>query len=91
MSVYVTSPIKRKRATKAEMEARSDALLEIVSEIHPATVRQVFYQATVRGFIDKTESGYTKVQRMLADLRRAGDLPYEWIADNTRFMRKPRT
>ncbi len=88
---YVTSPIKRKRATKAEMEARSDALLEIVSEIKPATVRQVFYQATVRGIINKTESGYTKVQRMLADLRRAGDLPYSWIADNTRFMRKPRT
>ncbi len=57
MSVYVTSPIKRKRATKAQMEARSDALLEILAEIRPATVRQVFYQATVRGFIDKTESG----------------------------------
>ncbi len=32
MSVYVTSPIKRKRATKAQMEARSDALLEILAE-----------------------------------------------------------
>jgi hypothetical protein len=73
------------------MEARSDALLEIVSEIEPATVRQVYYQATVRGIIDKTESGYCKVQRMLVDLRRAGDLPYDWISDNTRFMRKPRT
>ena len=28
---------------------------------------------------------------MLADMRRDGDLPYYWIADNTRWMRKPRT
>ncbi len=90
-TVNGASHIKRKRATKAEMEARSDALLEILFEIQPATVRQVFYQATVRGIIDKTESGYTKVQRMLVDLRRAGELPYDWIADNTRWMRKPNT
>ena len=28
----------------------------------PMTVRQVFYQATVRGIVEKTEAGYTKVQ-----------------------------
>jgi hypothetical protein len=33
------------------------------------TVRQVFYQATVRGVIEKTESGYNKVQTLLADGR----------------------
>ena len=41
--VYATSPIRRVRATKAEMEARLDALAEIVDEIRPCTVRQVFY------------------------------------------------
>jgi hypothetical protein len=54
------------------------------------TVRQVFYQATVRALIDKTEAGYDKIQRDLVLLRRAG-LPYDWIADNTRWVRKPRT
>ena len=55
--VYQTSPIKRRRASKTEMEQRREALFQIVSEMQPMTVRQVFYQATVRGIIDKTEAG----------------------------------
>jgi hypothetical protein len=55
------------------------------------TVRQVFYQATVRGVVEKTETGYTKVQTDLTFMRRADELPYEWLADNTRWQRKPRT
>jgi hypothetical protein len=89
--VYATSPIRRVRATKAEMEARLDALAEIVDEIRPCTVRQVFYQAVVRGLIEKTEDGYSKVQRALVDLRRSGCIDYRDIADNTRWMRKPTT
>ena len=73
------------------MAERRDALYEIVAEQQPMTVRQVFYRATVRGIGEKTEDGYSKVQRMLADMRRDGELPYDWIADNTRWMRKPRT
>ncbi len=73
------------------MEARAEALVDIVSEIAPATVRQVFYQATVRGVIEKTEAGYAKMQRLLARLRRDGEMDYHDIADNTRWMRKPKT
>jgi len=73
------------------MEDRATALLAIVEGMHPMTVRQVFYQATVHGFVDKTEAGYSKVQRLLVDLRRAGRLPFAWIADNTRWQRKPRS
>ena len=40
------------------------------------TVRQVFYQATVRGLVEKAESGYAKVQSDLTLLRRSGELPY---------------
>ena len=29
--------------------------------------------------------------RQLVKLRKSGDLPYGWIADNTRWMRKPDT
>src|SRR5262249_51853958 len=47
--------------------------------------------ATVRGVIEKSEHGYTKVQTDLTLLRRAGDLPYDWLADNTRWQRKPTT
>jgi hypothetical protein len=88
---YQTSPIKRQRATKAEVEARREALLEIIDDGKPMTVRQVFYQATVHGLVEKAESGYAKVQNDLTLLRRAGELPYDWLADNTRWQRKPRT
>jgi len=73
------------------MEDRATALLAIVKAMHPMTVRQIYYQATVHGFVDKTEAGYSKVQRLLVELRRAGRLPFAWIADNTRWQRKPRT
>jgi hypothetical protein len=89
--VYQASPIKRHRATKAEMEWRRAALYDIVAEMRPMTVRQVFYQATVRDIVAKTEAGYTKVQTDLAQMRRAGDMPYDWITDNTRWQRKPIT
>jgi hypothetical protein len=88
---YQASPIKRIRATKAEVEERREALLAIIYAGRPMTVRQVFYQATVRGLVEKAESGYAKVQTDLTVMRRAGDLPYDWLADNTRWQRKPRT
>jgi hypothetical protein len=73
------------------MEERAEALVEIVARSEPCTVRQVFYQATVRGIVEKSEAGYGKVQRQLVDLRRAGRIPYESIAENTRWQRKPIT
>jgi hypothetical protein len=90
-AVYEASPIKRIRATKAEVEERREALLTIIDDGQPMTVRQVFYQATVRGLVEKAESGYAKVQTDLTVMRRAGELPYDWLADNTRWQRKPRT
>src|SRR6266566_4635117 len=89
--VYAASPIKRHRATKAEVERRRESLHEIVEAMKPMTVRQVFYQATVRSIVEKSEAGYNKVQTDLVLMRRAGDLPYDWLADNTRWQRKPRT
>jgi len=82
---------KRQRATKAEVEARREALLDIIDDGKPMTVRQVFYQATVRGLVQKAETGYSKVQTDLTLMRRDGSLPYDWLADNTRWQRKPNT
>jgi hypothetical protein len=87
----LVSPIKRVRATKAEVEERREALLTIIDDGKPMTVRQVFYQATVHGIVEKLESGYAKVQVDLTKMRRDGSLPYDWLADNTRWQRKPRT
>ncbi len=86
------SPIKRRRRTKAEIETVRNGLYEILAEQHPATVRGTFYQAVSRGLVAKTESEYkTTVGRLLTEMRRAGELPYGWLADNTRWMRKPQT
>jgi hypothetical protein len=89
--LYQASHIKRHRSTRAEIEHRREALRAIVSEMRPMTVRQVFYQASVRGIVEKSEAGYNKVQTDLVLMRRAGELPYGWIADNTRWQRRPRT
>jgi hypothetical protein len=88
---YQASPIKRFRSTKAAVEARRSALLDIIANMRPMTVRQVFYQATVKNIVEKSEAGYTKVQTDLTLMRRSGDLPYDWLADNTRWQRKPRS
>ena len=91
LAISGTSPI-RPRRTKADIEQLESELYDIVAEIQPATVRQVFYQAVSRGIIPKTEAAYKGIVcRLLSRLRREGDLPYNWIADNTRWMRKPRT
>jgi len=90
---YGASPPKRRRATKAEMEERAEFFLAYAAEHGPVTVRGLYYQAEVAEIpgIDKTENGYTKVQRQVLALRRAGRMPYKHIADATRWMRKPTT
>lgn len=91
-AVYSASNIKRFRRTKAAVTSIRDAIREILEEDHPQTVRQVFYALTVRGLIKKAEIEYQQtVIRLLVDMREAGDIPFGWIADNTRWMRKPPT
>ncbi|MFO1143167.1 MAG: hypothetical protein U1E59_12365 [Amaricoccus sp.] len=79
------------RASRAEVEAQREAIHGIVSRMRPMTVRQVFYQATVLGIVDKTEGGYDKVQTDLKVMRETGALPFSWLADNTRWQRRPTT
>lgn len=90
--IYKTRLIKRARRTKAAISQLKDALYEVIEQYRPMTVRQVYYQAVTRALIDKTETAYKNVVcRLLADMRRDEHLPYDWIADNTRWMRKPNT
>jgi len=91
---YVADNIKSKRfrRTKAEVAGIRNAILDILSEDNPQTVRQVFYALTVRGAIAKAEIEYQRtVIRLLVEMREAGTIPFTWIADNTRWMRKPAT
>jgi hypothetical protein len=87
MSVYGTSPIKRRRRTKTEIEALDTALKEIVEQFRPVTVRQVFYQAVNRSLVPKSETkGYRVVQRRLVVLRGSGEVPYGYVVDGTRYV-----
>lgn len=78
------------RRTKVEMGAIRAAMHTTLQEIQPATVRQLYYQLVSRGVVGKTETEYkSTVGRLLTEMRRDGTIPYGWVADNTRWMRKP--
>jgi hypothetical protein len=89
---YVASDIKRHRRTKQQIVVIRSAIQDLLTNDHPQTVRQVFYALTVRGVIAKAEIEYQRtVVRLLGEMREAGAISFEWIADNTRWMRKPST
>jgi hypothetical protein len=75
--VYEASPIKRRRATQAEMEERAEFLIAYAEEHGPVTVRGLYYQAEVKKVpgIDKQDGAYVKVQRQVLDLRRVAVSP----------------
>ena len=88
--VYVASDIKRFRRTKDAITSIKNAIIDILEKDNPQTVRQVFYALTVRGVIRKEEIEYQRtVIRLLTEMREAEIIPFEWITDNTRLMRKP--
>ena len=84
---------KRRRRTKAEIAEIHDAIVAILDSDHPQTVRHVFYRLCSQpwSLVDKTEAGYQTVKTQLLKLRKAGAIPWVWLADNTRWMRKART
>jgi hypothetical protein len=91
-AAYESSPIKRARRTKADIVAIETAIFETLEADHPQTVRGLFYQLVSQGVVPKTEAAYKGlVGRLCVRMRRADVLPYESLADNTRWMRKPTT
>jgi hypothetical protein len=88
--LFVPEKAKRFRRTKVTINGIRDEIIAILEQSHPQTVRQVFYALTVRGKILKIEQEYHRtVVRLLVDMREEGKVPFDWIADNTRWQRKP--
>ena len=80
------------RRTKAEMTAIRVSIMAELSADNPQTLRGLFYRLVSRGVVNKTEADYMKtVCRLAGEMRRSGVLDYGWIADQTRWMRRPRT
>ena len=84
---YRTRTIKRSRRTKAEIEGLDEQIYDELAVDNPQSVRHVFYRMTDPRLafpVDKTDGGYRTVQDRLQKLRRAGVVPYRWIADTSR-------
>ena len=59
--------------------------------MRPVSVRQIFYNLTTQNIVDKTKNGYEQVVSISGKMREDGELPFSWVADATRWMRKPDT
>ena len=84
---YRASPLKRNRRTSAQLDALDEQILAVLREDHPQSVRHIFYRMTdprLPVSVEKSDKGYRHVQERCVKLRRAGTLPYEWIADMSR-------
>jgi hypothetical protein len=88
---YGTSALKRNRRTNAELHELDLMICRVCAEDHPLSVRGVFYRVMSAGAVEKSEKAYAAVQREVLKLRRSGILPYEWIADGTRWHVKSRS
>ena len=85
---------RRKRATKEQQETLDQQILDVLIEDNPQSVRHVFYRMTdprLREPVEKSQSGYNRVQRRCLELRREGRLPYGWISDASRMGYHVRT
>ncbi|MAF94735.1 MAG: hypothetical protein CMM60_03125 [Rhodospirillaceae bacterium] len=87
---YRPRTIKRCRRTKAEIAAVDDAVVEVLRQDRPQSLRHVFYRLTSSPYslVDKTQQGYRAVQNRLLKLRETGRVPWEWISDGTRWRRQ---
>ena len=90
-SVYEACRIKRKRRTNSQIADLDQSIATILEGIRPATLRQLFYQLVTAGVIEKTEAEYDTTGRRLGKMRRDGRIPFSWVTDSTRWMRKPQS
>lgn len=93
MSVFPGSSAKKSgRPLARQTRELREAIVALTDDYDVMTVRQVFYALVSRGIVPKEETrGYRPVQRQVLDLRKAGLLPWQFISDSTRWMRKPET
>jgi hypothetical protein len=69
--------------------ARERAVVEILREIQPASVRAVCYQLFVRGLIrDMGKSQTNGISSLLVRMREEGRIPWVWIVDGTRELER---
>lgn len=75
-------------AKHAKTLAIIETARQVLSEYHPMTVRQVYYQLVARQVIKNTRTQYQAVSNALVDARQDGTIPWSWIEDR---LRRPRS
>ena len=83
----ILSTVHHKRRTAQRVNQLERQIMEVLQADHPQSVRHVFYRMTNPRLpepVTKDDSGYRQVQHRITEMRRAGTLPYGWIADATR-------
>ena len=64
-----------------------EACKKIIQVVEPITMRGVCYRLFVEGRIDSMELKNTqKISRLLTRAREDGDIPWEWIVDESRVI-----
>jgi len=64
-----------------------DTAIAVLTEYHPMTLRQVYYQLVSRQVIENNRNSYQATSDALVDARRDGSIPWVWIEDR---LRRPR-
>lgn len=81
----------RGRPLAAKTIAIRDAVIGLTNRFERMTVRGIYYQLETIGIVPKTIGGYRSVQQQVLRMRRDELLPWSFIADGTRWMRRPDT
>ena len=86
----LTLPVsKRGRGKSQNSIALVNASKDILSEIHPATVRAVCYRLFTAGLIPGMAKKHTdRVSKQLVWARENGVIPWHWIVDETRHAER---
>lgn len=87
MTLYRAGTLRRDRRSRERMATLDEQIMDVLREDHPQSVRHVFYRMTdprLAEPVEKSERGYRHVQDRCVKLRRAGRIPYDWIADMSR-------
>lgn len=75
----------------AKVQERLDAIYEFAKttyfDIAPITVRSAFYHLVSLDLVPKTKNGANNVVTYMTEMREDGQLPWEWVADETRQIR----
>jgi hypothetical protein len=80
---------KKGRGRSRKTLEQIEACHEILAEIQPAAVRAVCYRLFALGLIASMKKVETnKVSRLLTQAREDGEIPWEWIVDETREVER---